>query len=139
MSSPSAGSGVVCAWPCAEVLPAVCEDAGQGPVEVVLCHVLPVQHDAHAFGLHAGHAVIVVPKEGYAHHRHAVIHGLVDAVEATVAQEGPHVCMACKRNRSGDIWFVFLSFTFISFSFRLFRLNKKFQQFKGGVCKKKKI
>lgn len=85
----------MCARVCAGVPPAVRDDAGQGLVELVLGHVLPVQHDAHAFGLHASHAVVVVPEEGHAHHRYAVIHGFVDAVEAAVAQEGLNVSVAC--------------------------------------------
>lgn len=81
---------------CAEVPPGVGDDAGQGLVQLVLRHVLPVQHDAHAFGLHAGHAVVVVAKEGNTYHWHTMIHGLVDAIEAAVAQEGFHVRVACR-------------------------------------------
>lgn len=77
------------------VPPAVRDDAGQGLVELVLAHVLPVQHDAHAFGLYTGHAVVVVTEEGHTYHWHTVIHGLVDAIEAPVAQEGFNVRVAC--------------------------------------------
>jgi hypothetical protein len=38
----------------------------------------------------------VVAKQGHAHHRHAVVHGLVDAVQSAVAQEGPRVGVACR-------------------------------------------
>lgn len=80
---------------CAVIWPAVRDDAGQGLVQLILSHVLPVQHDAHAFGLDAGHAVVVVTEEGHAYHWHAVIHGLIDAIEAPVAQEGSDVGVAC--------------------------------------------
>lgn len=87
----------------ARVWPAVRDDAGQGCEEVVLGHVLPVQHDAHAFGRHASHAVVVVAEQGHAHHRHAVVHGLVDTVEAAVAQEGPDVRVAYRAGWTRDI------------------------------------
>lgn len=59
--------------------------------------MFPVQHDSHPFSCHAGHGVVVVPKQRNAHHRNAVVHGLVDAVQATVAQEGPCVGVTCRR------------------------------------------
>ena len=64
--------------------------------QLLLRHALPVQHEAHALGRHARHGVVVVAKQGHAHHRHAVVHGLVDAVQAAVAQEGPRVGVACR-------------------------------------------
>lgn len=68
--------------------PGVADHLHQGCVQRVLRDHLPLQQDAHALGLHPRHRVVVVPEQREAHHGHAVVHGLEDAVQASVAQEG---------------------------------------------------
>lgn len=68
--------------------PGVVDHLHQGLMKLRLRDRLPLQHDPHALGLHPGHRVVMVPEEGDAHNRDAVVHGLEDAVQASVAQEG---------------------------------------------------
>lgn len=75
--------------------PGVTDDLHQGRVQLGLCQRLPLQQEAHALGLHAGHRVVVVAEERDAHHGDAVVHGLEDAVEAAVAEEGPGMGVPC--------------------------------------------
>lgn len=72
-------------------VPAVCDDIKHGCVKILLAHFLPLQHDAHAFGLDSCHGVIVIAEEGHSDDGHAVVHGLVDAVQTAVTQECPRV------------------------------------------------
>ena len=73
------------------VPPAVVDDTDECGVEILLRHALPVQHDPHALGRHACHGVIVVTEQGHPHHGHSMVHGLIDAVQPAVAEEGPSV------------------------------------------------
>lgn len=72
-------------------VPAVRDDVKHGCVKILLAHFLPLQHDAHAFGLHSCHGVVMIAEEGHSNDGHAMVHGLVDAVQAAVAQERPCV------------------------------------------------
>lgn len=81
-------------------IPLICDDAGQGCVQVVFTHVFPVQHDPHPFSRDSSHGVIMVPKQRNTNHWHTVVHGLIDAVQAAVTQEGPCVGMTLKKDNS---------------------------------------
>lgn len=78
-------------------IPLICDDAGQGCVEVIFTHIFPVQHDAHPFGCHSSHGVVVVPKQRNANHWHTVVHGFIDAVQAAMTQEGPCFGMTLRK------------------------------------------
>lgn len=80
-------------------LPFVCNDINHGSIKVILTHSFPLKHYAHAFGLNSCHGVIVISKQRNTHHGHTVIHGLIDAVQAPVAQEGPCACLSCGWTR----------------------------------------
>lgn len=62
-----------------------------------------MQHDAHTFSCHSGHGVIVVPEQRNTHHWNAVIHGLIDAVQATMTQKGPGVGMTLRKKWVKDV------------------------------------
>lgn len=62
-----------------------------------------MQHDAHTFSCHSGHGVVVVPKQRNTHHWNAMIHGLIDAVQATMTQEGPGVGMTLRKKWVRDV------------------------------------
>lgn len=107
-------SSIYCTWD-NTTLPLIWDDAAQGRVEVFLTHGFPVQHDAHTFSCHSGHGVVVVPEQRNTHHWNAVIHGLIDAVQATMTQKGPGVGMTLRKKWVKDVTFIYVKRTELLF------------------------
>lgn len=96
-----------------QILPGVFDDAGQSIKEIVLCHVLPVQHDTHPFGCNTSHGVIMVSKKGHTHNGYSMIHGLVDAVQAPMAQKSPCVSVAYMTRGIGKFIYIWTGFVYL--------------------------
>lgn len=73
----------------------IVDDGVDGVPEVLAGHEVQVEDHCSSFCLHVVHVVRLVGKHGDAHHGNAVVDGLIEAVGATVGDEGSRLWMTC--------------------------------------------